>query len=405
MISQQKNALSGVRVLDFTAHAAGPQATLLLAYLGAEVIKIESSLYLDTLRREAAQALGGKMAGLSWFNPLNANKQSITLNLKTKEGVEIAKRLVRISDVAVDNFRVGVMDKLGLGYSALKEVKPDIILVSSSSHGMNGPESDYSGFAVTMGPLSGLSHLTGYAGGPPTILRHSMDLRAGTATSFAILAALFHRRRTGVGQFVDLSQREVLSCGAAESIMDYTMNEKVRIRNGNCDEKMAPHNCYRCQGEDKWVSIAVSTDEEWQALCQAVGHPEWITNDKFRDQASRWQNQDELDTLIEEWTASRIHYQVMETLQKAGVPAMPSFSNEELFHNPHLKERGTYVPVQHPEEGKLIVLAPPWKLSGTPGQVHDAAPLLGQHTEKVFLELLGMTSEEITTLVDKKILY
>lgn len=403
--SQQKSALSGVRILDFTAHAAGPQATLLLAYLGAEVIKVESSLYMDTLRREAAQAMGSKRAGLSWFNPLNANKQSITLNLKTAEGIKIAKKLARISDVAVDNFRAGVMDKLGLGYSALKEIKPDIIQVSSSSHGANGPESDYSGFAVTMGPLSGLSHLTGYAGGPPTILRHSMDLRAGTATTFAILAALIHRRHTGKGQFVDLSQREALSCGAAESIMDYTMNNKVRSRNGNRDENMAPHNCYRCQGEDKWISIAISTDEEWQALCQATGHPEWAKIDKFHNQLSRWQNQEELDKLIEGWTSSHTHYEVMEILQNASVAAMPSLSNEELFHNPHLKERETFAQVQHPEEGELLVLAPSWKLSRTPGQVHQAAPLLGQHTEHIFRELLGMSQDDIAVLVKDKVIY
>ena len=398
-------ALDGVRILDFTAHAAGPQATLLLAYLGAEVIKVESALYVDTFRREAAEVLGSKRAGLSWFNPLNANKLGITLNLKTDAGIKIAKRLAQISDVVVDNFRAGVMDKLGLGYQVLKEIKPDIIIVSSSSHGATGPESDYSGFAVTMGPLSGLSHLTGYPGGPPTILRHSMDLRAGTTTAFAILAALIHWRRTGEGQFIDLSQREALSCGAAESIMDYTMNGRIRSRNGNRDEKMAPHNCYRCQGEDKWVSIAVSTDEEWQALCQAVGHPEWARQEKFRDPLSRWQNQDELDKLIERWTTSHTHYEVMEILQKASVAAMPSFSNEELFNNPHLRERETFVPVQHPEEGELYVLAPPWKLSGTPGQVHRPAPLLGQHTEYIFRELLGMSQDEIVGLVEEKVIY
>jgi benzylsuccinate CoA-transferase BbsF subunit len=396
-------ALDGVRILDFTAHAAGPQATLLLAYLGAEVIKVESSLYLDTFRREAAEVLGSKRAGLSWFNPLNANKLGITLNLKTDAGIEIAKRLTRISDVAVDNFRAGVMDKLGLGYPALREVKPDIIMVSSSSHGATGPESGYSGFAVTMGPLSGLSHLTGYPGGPPTILRHSMDLRAGTAAAFAILAALIHWRRTGEGQFIDLSQRETLSCSAAESIMDYTMNSRVRHRNGNRDEKMAPHNCYRCQGKDKWISIAVSTDQEWQALCRAVGHPEWARQEEFRDSLSRWQNQDNLDELIEGWTASHTHYEVMEILQRAGVAAMPSFSNEELFNNPHLRERDSFVPTQHPEEGELYVLAPPWKLSRTPGLVHSPAPLLGQHTGYVFRELLGMSPEEISWLVEQKV--
>ena len=196
--------LAGVRVLDFTAHVAGPQATILLAYMGAEVIKVEGRAYLDVLRTTAS-AVGTEKTAVGMFNSMNAGKLGITLNLAHPKGVELGKRLVRISDVVVDNFRAGVMDKLGLGYAALKEIKPDIIMVSASSHGATGPESRYSGFAVTMGPLSGLSHITGYPGGPPTILRNSVDSRMGNAAAFAILVALYHRRETGKGQFVDIS--------------------------------------------------------------------------------------------------------------------------------------------------------------------------------------------------------
>ena len=392
--------------MDFTRYYAGPQAALLLAYLGAEVIKIEGMIYPDVLRMPTTAAgLGSMRAVVAGFNSLNAGKLSITLNLRTPKGVELVKKLVEISDVVVDNFRAGVMDKLGLGYDALKEIKHDIIAITASSHGATGPESKYSGFAATLGPLSGLSQLTGYAGGPPTILRSSMDLIPGSTTTFAILAALNHHQRTGEGQFIDLSAREAISCGIGETIMDYTMNNRIQSRNGNLDDFMAPHNCYRCQGEDKWISIAVSTDEEWEALCQVIGNPEWTKDKKFSDQLSRWQNQEELDILIGEWTKNYTHYEVMEMLQRAGVAAVPSFNNEELSHDPHCQDRECFTPVQHPEEGLLYVLAPPWKLSATPAKVTGPAPLLGEHNEYVFGELLGIPKEEISRLAEDKVIY
>jgi len=394
--------LAGVRVLDFTAHVAGPQATILLAYMGAEVIKVEGRAYADVLRTTAGIAgIGTEKTAVGMFNSMNAGKLGITLNLTHPKGADLAKRLVKISDVVVDNFRAGVMDKLGLGYPALREIKPDIIMLSASSHGATGPESRYSGFAVTMGPLSGLSHVTGYPGGPPTILRNSVDSRIGNAAAFAILVALNYRQETGKGQFIDLSGREALSCSMGEVIMDYTMNNRVQSRNGNRDDIMEPHNCYRCRGEDKWVSIAVSNDEEWEALCHTMGNPKWAKEERFCAQFSRWQNQDELDRLIEEWTIDHTHYEVMEMLQGVGVAAVPSFSNEDLFNDPHCREREYLVTVQHPEVGQLYALAPPWKLSVTPGRVTRPAPVLGEHNEYVFGELLGMSQEEIARLVDE----
>jgi benzylsuccinate CoA-transferase BbsF subunit len=400
------NSLDGVRILDLTRYAAGPQITLLLAFMGAEVIKVESAVNIDHFRREEAGVVfGSARAAADCFNSLNANKLSVTLNLGTAGGIELAKRLVQISDVVVDNFRGGIMDKLGLGYPVLRDIKPDIIMLSASSHGSTGPESRYIAYAVTMGALSGLSEVTGYTGGPPVIMRSSADLRPGTAAAFAILAALNYRRETGEGQFIDFSAREALSCGIGEIIMDYTMNGRVRSRNGNRDDIMAPHNCYRCKGEDKWISIAISNDEEWAALCRAMGNPPWSGEERFSDQYSRWQHQEELDELIQAWTTHYEHYQVMEMLQKAGVAAAPSLSNEELFNDPHCRERECFVSVQHPEEGKLFVLAPPWKLSATPAQVTKPAPLLGEHNEYVFGELLGMPQEEIPRLVAEKVLY
>jgi len=400
------DCLSGVRIIDFTRYAAGPQITLLLAHMGAEVIKVETMMDLDHFRRqEAAVVWGSARASADCFNSLNANKMSITLNLKTSRGVELAKGLIPICDVVVDNFKAGVMDRLGLGYPVLREIKPDIIMLSASSHGAIGPESSYIAYAVTMGALSGASEVTGYEGGPPTIMRSSADLRPGTAAAFAILAALNYRQDTGEGQFIDFSAREAISCGIGELIMDYTMNGRVRTRNGNRDDIMAPHNCYRCKGDDKWVSIAVGNNEEWAALCRAMGNPAWASDECFSDQFNRWQHQDQLDNLIGKWTIKHTHYEVMEMLQSEGVAAVPAFSNQELFNDPHCKDRECFVSVNHPEEGEMYVVAPPWKFSETPAKVTSAAPLLGQHNEYVFGELLGIPKDEISRLVAEKVLY
>ena len=398
--------LDGIRIIDFTRYAAGPQITLLLAFMGAEVIKLESRVDIDHFRRqESAVVWGSQRASIDCFNSLNANKMGVTLNLKTDAGVELAKRLVAISDVVVDNFKAGTIDRLGLGYPVLRDIKPDIIMLSASSHGAVGPERGYIAYAVTMGALSGLSEMTGYEGGPPAVMRSSADLRPGTAAAFAILAALNHREETGEGQFIDFSAREALSCPLGEIIMDYTMNQRGRTRSGNRDDCMAPHNCYRCKGEEQWISIAVSSDEEWESLCCAMGDPAWAADERFADQVGRWQHQQELDGMIESWTAEYTHYELMDMLQRAGVAAIPSFNNEEIFNDPHCRERGCFASVDHPEEGKLYIVSPPWKFSETPAEATAAAPLLGEHNRYVFGELLGISDEQMNRLETDKVLY
>jgi benzylsuccinate CoA-transferase BbsF subunit len=187
--------------------------------------------------------------------------------------------------------------------------------------------------------------------------------------------------------------------------MDYTMNGRVQSRKGNQDRIRAPHNCYRCQGDDKWVSIAVSTEGEWQAFCEAIGNPEWTGDERFCDAYSRWKNQEELDRLVGEWTINYTHYEVTECLQKAGVAAMPSLSNEEIISDAHFKERNLAVEIEHPVMGKQLVVGPPWRLSETPARVTKSSPLIGEHNEYVFGELLGMSSEEIARLMDEEIIY
>jgi len=397
------NLLEGIRVADFTHAFAGPTGTVMLALMGAEVIKIESAAHSDVATREPQHARAMENVGI--FHCTNINKLSIRLNLKSSEAVELAKRLVKICDVVVENFRSGVMGKLGLGYAALKEVKPDIIMLSLSSHGAVGPERNYRAYAAQMGPLSGLSHVTGYRDGPPAPIRSTADTLAGVTTVVPILAAINYRQRTGKGQFIDCSAVESLSMCMSDILMDYTMNKRVRHRDGNRDDFMAPHNCYPCKGKDKWVSIAISTEEEWGAFCGAIGNPEWTQDERFKDGPTRWENQEDLDRLVGEWTRSRTHYEVMGILQKAGVAAIPSFTNEEIVKDPHCKERGIFVEVNQPHVGKQIQMGLPWKLSTIRQVPIRPVPLLGEHNGYVFGELLGMTTEEIEKLEKEKVIF
>jgi benzylsuccinate CoA-transferase BbsF subunit len=403
----KRAALQGVRIADFCWLWAGAYATGLLAILGAEVIKIESMARVDPSRRMTL-TIGQAFEGVDHspvFNSINLNKLSIKLNLKLPKAVELAKRIVQISDVASQNMRPGAMDKIGLGYEALKEVKPDIIMLSSSSFGAEGPLRRYGGYAPSFAAYSGLTHLTGYGDAPPNPMTGSTDLMSATTGAFAILAALNHRQNTGQGQHIDLSSVESLAVFTGDALMDYIMNGRVRSRRGNRDDIMAPHNCYRCRGDDKWVSIAVSTEEEWQAFCQVMGNPDWTRDDKFSAARDRWQNQEEMDTLITEWTVNYTHYELTEMLQKAGVAAFLSLSNQEIFSDPHFKERKLAVDVEHPVMKKQVVLGAPWKLSETPARVIKASPTMGENNEYVFGELLGMPNSQIKQLMDEQVIY
>jgi benzylsuccinate CoA-transferase BbsF subunit len=398
--------LEGVRILDFTWAWAGPQATLLLALLGAEVIKVESRRRLDHTRLRSLMT-GPTMTSPDHsviFNDLNAGKLSLTLNLSQPKAVEIAKRVAQISDVMTENMRPGVMERLGLGYDDLKAVKPNIIMLSSSAVGATGPERTYAGYAPTFAAMGGLAYITGHADGPPMPLSGAVDLRVGTTSAFAILAALHYRARTGKGQHIDLSSTEAVSTLIGHTFMDYSMNSRVQTRAGNRDHLMAPHNCYPCLGEDKWVTIAVACQEEWDALRRVVGDGR-LEDERFADAASRWQNQEALDQIIGEWTASHSQEEVTQALQEVGVAAMPIHDGQALVRDAHLRERGVLEPVQHPLIGERLTLSPPWRFSRTPAQIRRPGPLLGEHNQYVLGELLGMASDEIERLIAEEVLY
>ncbi|MBI4308691.1 MAG: CoA transferase [Chloroflexi bacterium] len=395
--------LHGVRVADFTWALAGPYATMLLAFLGAEVIKIESSVRLD-LSRRMYMAPGAKPEEINKatsFSDFNHNKLGITLNLQQPHAIDLVRQIISVSDVVVDNFSPGVMERLGLGYPTLRSLRPDIVMVSSSAMGGTGPESSYVGYAPTFNSLSGVGFLTGYPDRPPGEIRTGVDLRVGATIAFAVLVAVNCRLRTGRGQYVDVSAREAMSALVGDSFLEYTIGHRVPVRDGNRDRIMAPHGCYRCKGEDKWVTIAVGTEEEWAAFCRAIGGPPWTRNSKFQDQHSRWLHQEEMDKHVEAWTSGRSPYEVTALLQREGVAAFPSMSSEDLYKDPHLREREAYGEVTHPEIGRRIVFRPPFRLPKTPARITTAGPLLGEHSSYVFSELLGL--QNLAELQERKV--
>ncbi|MDY6973138.1 MAG: CoA transferase [Thermodesulfobacteriota bacterium] len=389
--------LANIRIADFTWWQSGPQATQYLAVLGAEVIKVESRQRLDPLRR---------LAGGTPFLALNRGKKSCTLNLTRPEAVKIVRELIKISDAVVENFAGGVMGRLGLDYQKITEIKPDIVMLSISGLGKTGPEKDYIAYAQTMHAYSGLSSLTGYPGGPPVSLGAFWgDQVAALAGAFSLLAALYHRKKTGQGQYIDLSMSETLSSMIPEGIMDYTMNRRVRLPMGNRDDTIAPHGCYRCRGKDEWVAIAVSTEEEWNDFRRVMGNPEWSRNDRFSTNHKRIRNQDELDRLIEGWTISLDAFEVMEALQRAGIAAGPSQRPEQLITDPQLRERGFFVEMDDPGEGEQRFARMPWLAGASPNMIHSPPPNPGEHNSYVFGKLLGMHEDEIRRLTKDKVIY
>lgn len=392
--------LAGVRVADFTWVWAGPFATLQLAHLGAEVIRIETQQRVCVTRRIPPFADGQPGPNRSgYYNQYNQGKESISLNLKHPQALEIAKQLVAASDIVAENFAAGVMGKMGLGYEVLKQIKPDVIMIAMSGYGASGPESAYVSYGPAQVPLSGLSSLTGFPGFPPMHVGFSYgDPNGGLHGAFAVLAALLHRARTGAGQFIDLSQWETSVALLGEGLLAQGMNGAPLPRQGNRDPWMAPHGLFRCQGDDRWVSIAVANEAEWQRLCAGMGRPELATDPRFATLVTRKQHEDALERAISAWTAALTAEEVTARLQAAGVAAFPALTNKELAADPHLRSRGFFVELSHPEVGTRQHAGMPWVFSDTPCQVRRPAPCLGQDTDEVLHRVLDYSSADIAAL-------
>lgn len=401
-----KPPLDGIRVADFCWAWAGPYGALHFAHLGAEVIRIESNTRMCPSRHIPPWPNNERGINRSgYFNQYNQGKRSLNLDLKKPDGIALAKQLIAKSDIVIENYAAGVMDKMGLGYEVLRTVKPNIIMVALSGYGATGPEKGYVSYGPPQVALSGMASLTGYRGGDPAQAGFSYgDPNGGIHGTFSVMCALLHRARTGEGQYIDLSQREACAMLLPEGLMDYAMNGTQPERNGSRDPYMAPHGVFRSKGNDRWVSLAVRDEEEWQRFCTTIGQPGLVTDVRFKTLAARKENEDALEQRVNAWTQDRSAEEATQRLQQAGIPSYPSLDGKDMLANPHVTARNYFVELEHPEVGKRRHLGIPWKMSGTPCEVQRPAPCMGQDTDYVLEQVLGLGKAEIATLRSRDVL-
>ena len=400
--------LSGLRVLDMTQIRAGPKAARWLADAGAEVIKVEARGRSDGRgfgRRGSGNAQTGPNEPVSEreqreqnrvaFEQLHRNKLGLSVDLSYPEGIVIFKRMAGVCDVVMENFSFGVMERLGLGYNELRKYRPDLVMISMPAYGASGPYRDYVSFGWAQEHMAGLTSRTGYPGGPPqktgTIMADPLN---GVHAAVAIMTALVARARTGQGRFIDFSQLESLICLAGEAILDYTVNDRLPQRTGNRDGQLAPQGVYRSIGEDNWISISVTNDEEWRALSGVIEHGELVVDPRFRSLQNRLENHDLLDGMIGKWTRQRNNVQAMEELQAAGVPAGAVLDQGEAFTNVQSQAREFLVELTHPDGVKYPYSRMPARFSKTPAEARTPGPLLGEHNEYLLGRLLGIPDHE-----------
>ena len=400
--------LSGVRVLDLTWFLVGPQATRILSAFGAEVILIERPDSWGGFRNAGANP-SPNMSGL--FNHGNTNKLGITLNVRHPSGYDILLRLIKKSDVVIENFSTGVLETWGLNYREMARVKPDIIYVSISGFGHTGPEAGYVAFAPTAQALSGLTLTSGMPGRPPAGWGFSyMDHTGGYFGAMAVLNALHYRNRTGKGQRIDLSMLETAITQTGPYVLDFQVNGRRTRRpdfppgNRATYPRVAPHNVYRCAGhdragQDEWCAIACFSEDQWHALSRVMGQPQVADDPRFSTNLSRLEHQDELDATIGAWAASLGKYDVMYQLQARGVPAGAVQNGEDRVEkDSQLKARGLFIEMTHAELGPHLAETLPMHFSRSACQFERPSPLWGQHTEEVLKRLLEMSDSEIKGL-------
>ncbi|MGH7844574.1 MAG: CaiB/BaiF CoA transferase family protein [Candidatus Binatia bacterium] len=396
-------SLKGIKVVEFAAFAAGPVVGKHLADHGATVVHVESRVRPDGFRTHYPpykdNIHGLNRSGL--FALCNNDKLDITLNLKkAPKATELAQRIVAWADVVIENFSPGTMGRLGLGYDELKKVRPDLIMLSSSNLGQSGPHAHHAGFGSQLSSLAGFTHLTGYPGGSPQILYGPyIDYIAVAYGTAAILAALDYRRRTGKGNYIDTAQYETGLQYLTPILLDYKVNGTVANRNANRDPHAAPHGAYPCQGDDNWCVVSVHSESEWQALCKAMGNPDWSADTKFASHAARKSNEDELDRKIGAWTTGFAAREIMEKLQAAGVKAAVINTMKEVYTDAQLAQRPQWVEMEHPEIGKMHYQRPPFLLTKTPPGPSKRDPLLAEHNEYFYRQLLGIPEGEYDQLV------
>ena len=398
--------LAGLRVINLGWFWVCATITHLLGDMGAEVIKIDSRQRLEPLK-----AIPPFMGGIAdpdhalWPHNLSRNNQGISINLDTQHGRDLLKELVSETDVVAENWTPGTMKKLGLGYEELRKVRPDLIMISPSAAGQWGPLYRINTLGSVLSCLAGLDTFQGYEGERPIPFGTAItDPAAGLVGLFAVLAALRHRNATGQGRHIDFSQWEAMSTMLAGPMLDYQMNGRLPATVGNRDPIHVPHNVYRCQGEDNWVAIAVYSQGEWEGLRRAMGEPPWAREPRFGDKFRRKRREAELDELVSDWTLRHTHYEAAEILQNEGVPAFPALSARDLYTDPHFEARASWLRVEHPL-GSEVIYGGHWKFSDTPVSVRLPGPMVAQHNEAVFGDLLGYSESDLAKLTEEKVLF
>jgi crotonobetainyl-CoA:carnitine CoA-transferase CaiB-like acyl-CoA transferase len=388
--------LDGVRVLDFTWVVAGPVATRILGDHGAQVVKVE---------RKNPPPLGNRKLGLQC--DLHRSKLSVALNMQHPRGVELARRLAAMSDIVMDNFSARVMRTWGMDYESLKSVKPDIICISMSGLGHTGPRSSYVSYGPTLQALTGYTQLMAEPDGTPAGYGYSYaDMCGGYSGALAALVALWHRRRTGIGQFVDLSQFEAVASVIGPALLDISVNGRTQSPPGYNSQEgpSAPHGVYKCRpldgDDDRWVAITVGTGPEWRRFVTAIGSPDWASEPKFRTLYLRMQNSAELDAHVSRWTAGHSAEDAMAILQRASIAAGVVENGVDMCaRDPQLKERGFWPEVSTKKGVTTRVTGIPFKLSGGSGEVRTIAPEVGEDFDYVLGELLDLGKAERDELV------
>jgi crotonobetainyl-CoA:carnitine CoA-transferase CaiB-like acyl-CoA transferase len=401
--------LSGLRVLDLTQVYAGPTCTRILSDLGAEVIKLEGLKRTDITRigviadndsHDDYWNRGG------YFHLRNAGKKSITLDFGEAEAVELVKRLVPLVDIVAESFTPHVMAKFGLDYESLKQIKREIIMISLSGYGQTGPWRDYSAYGTGLEPASGISSITGYPGGDPLRTGISFtDPYSGVVGAGAVLAAIHYRRRTGKGQYIDLSEHEAAIPVVGHAIMDFALNQRNATRTGNRSHWYAPQGCYPCSGDDHWLVMTIRDDDEWVAFCDATAHSEWAQDRRFADILGRFENHDELDQLIASWTRGQDQMEAMHLLQRAGVIAAAVLNPKQALLDPHLRERGFYQTFEQPDSGpRPLPRQLGARFSAFETDSKRPAPKLGEHNREVLQGLLGLSDDDLARLTEQKVI-
>ena len=391
-------ALEGIRIIDMTHNQAGPACTQILAWLGADVIKLEEPGKGDVARTNMRDQDSDSL----FFLILNANKQSLTLNLKTEEGKELFKKVIETADVLVENFSPGALDRLGLGYKVLSKINKKLIYATIKGFGTYGPYSEFKSFEPIAQAMGGAMCATGFPENPPTYVWPAIgDSGTGMHMAIGILAALQQRNTSGKGQEVEVSMQDSVANIMRISLRDHQRLGGVQERTGNQLGKNVPGSTYPCApgGRNDYIYI-FAQQQMWKAFANAIGRPDIIEDPKYATPESRWDNRETLNAIIEGWTRQKTKYEAMRILGDAGVPSGACQDTGEILEDPHLKEREMIIDIDYPPRGKYKTVGCPIKLSDSPANI-KRPPTLGEHTEDILGKLCGVTSEDFTKLRDK----